>query len=214
MAQIVTHIRFALDLADYLSVSDMVKYLSGTLYPDSRYLTRVERQLTHPDGFLSNGSFLLNDFNKGWYVHLLCDFAQNETIRKELPQVCVGEVEQYSEQWYTLTAVKVIQNIRDAQSCNVGKYLACFDYVANPNGENVDLLLQYYHLFKSTFVEHPVISIGYDAAIWDQLSGSGVAQKIELQVRQLLADKQSVTAINGLYDAMLTRARAILHRPH
>ena len=210
MAQIVTHIRFALDLADDFVVTDMNRYLSGTIYPDSRYLTRVERQLTHPEDFLSKDFFLQNDFNKGWFVHLLCDHVQNEIIRDQLPNVCSGEVVQYSDEWFRLTAVKLLQNISDAHACELKKYLACFDHVENPNGESIDLLLQYYRLFKTTFIEHAVISIGDDNAVLDQLSGSGVAQRLELQAKQLSTDERFMSVIYGLYHSMLTRAKEIL----
>lgn len=42
-----THIRFALDLRDRYQVQDIEKYLSGTIYSDSRYVTKIDRNLTH-----------------------------------------------------------------------------------------------------------------------------------------------------------------------
>lgn len=36
-----THIRFALDVGDKYNIKDLGKYISGTLYPDSRYITGI-----------------------------------------------------------------------------------------------------------------------------------------------------------------------------
>lgn len=52
MALEASHIRFALDLKDKYSIQDVQKLVSGTVYPDSRYATKIDRQLTHPQDFM------------------------------------------------------------------------------------------------------------------------------------------------------------------
>ncbi len=56
-----THIRFALDLKDKYRVQAIEKYISGTTYPDSRYVTKIDRGLTHNDDILTPG-FAKDDF--------------------------------------------------------------------------------------------------------------------------------------------------------
>ena len=67
-----THIRLALDLQDRLNISDRKKYISGTVYPDSRYISKIDRRFTHNPELVNelDGS---DDFLKGMAVHYLCD---------------------------------------------------------------------------------------------------------------------------------------------
>ena len=47
MAFTATHIKFALDFKDKYDIKDLSHYLSGAIYPDSRYVTGIDRNLTH-----------------------------------------------------------------------------------------------------------------------------------------------------------------------
>ena len=49
----ITHIRFALDLHKELNITSLDQYISGTIYPDSRYMTGIDRSLTHSDTLLT-----------------------------------------------------------------------------------------------------------------------------------------------------------------
>ena len=42
-----THLHYALLKMPELDIKDINKYLSGAVYPDSRYTTKIERDLTH-----------------------------------------------------------------------------------------------------------------------------------------------------------------------
>ena len=112
MALEATHIRFALDVKDEYNISSLEKYLSGTIYPDSRYITCSDRDLTHSDGLLSL-DFAKDDFRKGWYIHLVCDKVQ--AIVKEESRVSSSNK---TDDWVLSTAIKNIQDIKDVQ---------CFD---------------------------------------------------------------------------------------
>jgi hypothetical protein len=48
MALEATHIRFALDLKDTYGVNDVHAFVSGAVYPDSRYVMGIDRIATHP----------------------------------------------------------------------------------------------------------------------------------------------------------------------
>ena len=68
MALEATHIRFALDLKDKYQVKDLEKYISGTIYPDSRYVSEIGRELTHPKDYLDWDIFAVDDFKKGFEI--------------------------------------------------------------------------------------------------------------------------------------------------
>ena len=76
MALEATHIRYALDNKDRFDVSDETKYVSGTVYPDSRYPTGIARTLTHDDSQMQKNFWSNDDFRKGWAAHLLYDKIQ------------------------------------------------------------------------------------------------------------------------------------------
>ncbi|MEK7102418.1 MAG: hypothetical protein AAB912_02170, partial [Patescibacteria group bacterium] len=80
-----THIKFALDVQDKYSVQDVGKYLSGTIYPDSRYVTKIDRALTHGD-YLLSPDFAIDDFKRGWATHFVCDKLFNKITDKNFPE--------------------------------------------------------------------------------------------------------------------------------
>lgn len=90
MALEATHIRFAFDLKAIYGVQDIERYISGAIYPDSRYITGVDRLITHPEHYRDWDLKNINDFQKGWFAHLLADDIQREIIKEFLPQVFEG----------------------------------------------------------------------------------------------------------------------------
>ncbi len=84
MSLIATHIRFAINLKDIYHVQDIEKYIAGTVYPNSRYVTKIDRKLTHNNNIL-RPTFTKDDFKKGWQVHQICDIVQNKIKTKILP---------------------------------------------------------------------------------------------------------------------------------
>lgn len=70
-----THLHFANQVKKIFNIQDLTQYFSGTLYPDSRYITKVERTKTHADVRINPVKIynLPDDFHKGWQVHLWYD---------------------------------------------------------------------------------------------------------------------------------------------
>jgi hypothetical protein len=104
MALPATHIRFAAVIAKRLAVTDMGAYLSGTLYPDSRWVTGIDRQQTHGRRCLDPG-FACDDFTAGWHIHCLCDCIQGD--------IHGGLLDGLSEmtpdaRWIRMSAAKII----------------------------------------------------------------------------------------------------------
>jgi hypothetical protein len=105
MALPATHLRFAADLTDQLVVSDWSAHLSGTLYPDSRWVTGVDRHQTHDARFL-DPAFATDDFSLGWHIHCVCDQIQGD-IHAEI----LGDLESLTPdaRWVRMSAAKIIQ---------------------------------------------------------------------------------------------------------
>ena len=106
MALEVTHIRFALDILERYQVNSLREYLSGTIYPDSRYVTRIDRNLTHNKHILGQ-HFSQSDFTSGWQVHCICDEVQRDVHQKLFP-----DFHTYggSKKWIYLTALKLFEH--------------------------------------------------------------------------------------------------------
>jgi len=208
MALAGTHIRFALDLKNKYQITDLNKYISGSLYPDSRYLTKVPRQLTHPDNLLRRDISLLTDFEKGWQTHLICDIVQSNIVKKELPQFFTQKVHGGNEAWINLTAVKILQELEVVKNFDIGKYLSFLDYKENPLGENVDIIRRYYEIFKEAYrkgIEDPLESA---FATWKDLEiGEALVKKLEYKVSEFKKDTRIMEVVNNLYQKMISQTK-------
>ena len=149
MALEATHIRFALDVLERHQVSTLREYLSGTIYPDSRYVTGIDRTLTHNEDILDE-HFSQSDFTKGWQVHCICDDVQRATHQQLFPDFHIYEGQ---KKFIYLTALKLFQDISDAREVNVLKYLSLLDYAYNPNGEDIKKINQYNQIIQETYLE-------------------------------------------------------------
>jgi hypothetical protein len=155
MAIEATHIRFALDLKDELGIKELDKYLSGTIYPDSRYITKIDRKLTHDNSYTKREFYDDDDFKKGWAVHLTCDTLQREIIKELFSDLLKGTGEEIvygKENWIIRTAIKIIQDISDAEFIGVKNYIKYLGYFNNPNNEDLDLIKRYNQIFIDIYI--------------------------------------------------------------
>jgi hypothetical protein len=196
-----THIRFALDMKDKYQVTDLGKYLSGAVYPDSRYTTGVVRAITHPKDFLNWDVLKLDDFRKGWYVHLLYDKLQSDIMLRDIPQV-LEKGSEGLEYWYRISAIKTLQDIDDIQKFDLRSYLHYLDYVENPNGEDIEEVRRYNQNFQKAYLNPP--SIENSIQMWLLL---GVSKEREDKVQEwsiiYSQDEKVMQAVRKLYDETL-----------
>ena len=141
MSLAATHIRFALALCADLGVADSEKFVSGAVYPDTRYATRIRRRLTHDFGYFS-GKESLDDFEKGWLAHLVGDRVFQLIVEERFPDLVLEE--EYGSRRTTVTALKIIQDIHDAQSFDIGSVLPYLDYYEVRFREDERLLLRFH----------------------------------------------------------------------
>jgi hypothetical protein len=201
-----THIRFALDISDLLAVSDFSAYISGTTYPDSRYFTKLERGLTHPNDLIE---ILLkeNDFRKGWAVHLICDKFQREINRERLPEIYQDSDESYIRN----TAFKILQDIDDIKFFDILKYIEHIKVSEAPNNEPVDLLEKYYAGVRMLYGGAAEMTVERSLGIFNGIPDfSETLEKIRVQCAMYRTSDSVQKIISSTYSEMLARARKTL----
>lgn len=185
MALPITHIRFALDFKDKYKISNLSYYLSGAIYPDSRYLTGIDRVLTHNDQILDK-DWADTDFKKGWQSHCLCDLA------------------------HISTALKIIQDMDDSKKFIVKNYLVYLDYANNPNSEYLDRIKQYNQLIINMYSVGREVSLNdYKNLCLEFKLDPGVVDNVLIKTAELLKDKDVVYRVGNLYELTLEIAGSL-----
>ncbi len=206
MALIMTHIRFAMDLADRFPIKEMAHYISGTVYPDSRWVSRIDRELTHHEQFKAL-DFPFNDFTKGWQVHCICDHVQNDIFEDCFPEVNSLTPE---ERWVQLSVAKIIQDMADLQQFNLEEQLAHLDYVINPNKEDIHRVKTFYNVIRETYHNRSVPTIQDYKQFWLDVGLSEIlVEKIVQGLELRLRNPESVRLIEATYEKMCRQADQI-----
>lgn len=204
MAAEATHIRLAVDLKDELKVKNIEAYISGSLYPDSRYITKIGRELTHNNDLIDKNFVGDDDFRKGWALHLVVDKAQNEEMNKAFPELNVKQDDYW---WTTLVAIRIIQDIDDAKSFDLQKYIN-FSHLENPNGEDLKKVKNYYHITRNMYRNKKEISIKEYQFIWMSFGiGDHLSNEIIEKIENYLKDDKALKKISKLYINTLKRIK-------
>ncbi len=143
MALEATHLRFALDVRDDYRVADFSRYLSGAIYPDSRYVSGVDRTLTHPKAFSDIPLPTSDDFRKGWETHLIYDLLQGEVF-SGMSESMRGSVGQGDDVWRERTACKIIQNEIDFGFLDAMEVSSKLNVVLTPFNEPIGPIRRYF----------------------------------------------------------------------
>lgn len=204
MASSGTHIRFALDLQERLGVTDETAYLSGALYPDSRYLTKVSRAQTHRDPDVPTDPFApdLSDFQKGWATHVLYDDRAGNMLR-DLFDIGDKKIEFESEAYFHVTAAKMIEDLRSVKVLGTDlEKLQKITVVDRPYQEPEDKIEAWYKLQRKVYVSPPASFDDY-ALVWEVapwLPREQVQQEFDRQ----LQDQELIDTIHAMYDKALS----------
>lgn len=204
MALEATHIRFAVDLKDKYQVKDIKRYIIGAVYPDSRYITHIDRALTHANDFLNWNWENEDDFKKGWLVHLLVDKFQKQITKQKLPRIFKGETGQGSEVWVRHTAIKILQDMQDVKAFDIRSYLKYLESAENPNGEDLQKVKLYNQIFIKMYTDPKKVNINSCYKMWKDFGiGDDLAIKIKIQAEQYSRDDKIKLAINEIYNETL-----------
>ena len=205
------HIRFALDLKDEYKIKDIEKYISGTIYPDSRYVTGIDRNLTHHNDILKS-EFAKDDFKKGWQVHQICDMIMNREKTKVLPDLFVNECADFNkERWIISSAMKIIQDMNDMQKFDLQKNLEYLEFAYNPNGENLSDIKKYNQIIINLYKNKKVTTVDDYYKIWFVLGiNKEQGDKIKEKTEEFLKYKRLVKKIEAIYDDMIANYKKVL----
>lgn len=206
MALEATHLRFAFDLKDHYQVKDLSRYLSGAVYPDSRYVTGIDRRLTHPDDW-RNWQTESDDFKKGWFVHLLLDSLQYEVTRELLPEVFNGQSGQGGEVWIKHSAIKILLDLNDLRHFDVKSCIPALEYVENPNNESLEVLHDYNQIFINMYTHPEKIDIDCESDMWKSLGvNAELAELVRKQTKEYSLDSTVMEKVSRIYQETLKRA--------
>lgn len=200
MALPATHFRFALAAARHLDISDRQAYLSGTLYPDSRWLTGVGRTATHGDQCLAI-DFANSDFKLGWYVHCCCDNIQMRLVLAKWPRLTTLDDH---TRWIRISVIKMIQDQLDIRRININDCLEALDVIQTPNGERIKDVRRYYHNVRDVYAGNSVPDIEGYRQLWlgVGLEACIVSEMME-QLQRTTAGSAVRTLAASLFDEMV-----------
>lgn len=214
MALEATHLRFAFALKDDLGVRDSEKFAAGAVYPDTRYLTGIDRRLTHDFGYFSRRPEL-SDFEKGWLSHLLGDRVFRRVAEDKFPDLFLSD--ELEERWVAGTAVKIIQDVFDAGSFDLPAILPLLDYYELHFHEDERKVVEYQRIIRKTYEKKAKITAEDDLWMWEQLgTSSRNLSRLRRKLVELNADASLVGDIEGNFadgmDLYREKYRAHLRR--
>jgi hypothetical protein len=200
MALPATHIRFAAAIAEYLAVSDRQAYFSGTLYPDSRWVTGIDRRQTHAQRFL-DPDYPTDDFTLGWHIHCVCDHIQADIHRSLSPGLSALTAE---SRWIRQSAGKVVQDMNDAVHADLGDHLPLLTRFPTPNGEAVSDIEAYFGFIRQAYHRWNTPLWKDYARLWTHvgLDRTRILQ-IEEEVNRIMADSTLVRRLHVAFDRLV-----------
>ena len=153
-----SHLHFAQKVQSIIKTADLTSYFSGTLYPDSRYITKVDRAKTHTDVRIEPRKILdlADDFSKGWQVHLWYDkLALRLLDQIALDRAYQPEDMKNPEIWVKVTSAKLVEDLYWWQKTDWSKILPYLKTVKNPNKEHLAILDSWYQHFINFYPQKP-----------------------------------------------------------
>lgn len=201
-----THVRFALDLMPVLKIGDLGAYCAGAVYPDTRYVTRVDRDVTHgpecPHDPFAEG---FTDFQRGWASHLLYDHEAGGAMKKFLsPEL--GPLAQGSAAWVEFTAMKVVEDMEAVRSRpDVLEYLQKLSMPTSPSGEPLEKLQYHFSVTAKLYQTVPSLE-GYRQWFVDIGAPEEFATGIVDRARAMLSDAEYSANLTAIYQRTLGAA--------
>lgn len=210
MALEATHIRFALDVRDLFRVNSLDQYLSGSIYPDSRYVSGIDRKLTHDKSQMGRNFWGADDFRKGWASHILYDDLQyhvhidwfKDYLKKG------GSLDTGGDEWVTVTALKILQEISDLQQFDIGPLLGSLSYINNPNNEDKKSVERFNQRIIDLYAKAPAVEIGdYEQMCIDWGLSPSLAKAVGDKAREIRSSRQTMQLVSRIYDETIARCQ-------
>lgn len=211
MALYATHIRFALDIKDDFGVTNLDHYLSGTVYPDSRYFSQIDRELTHSSTHLQKDFYQQSDFNKGWYAHVLYDKLQFKVFSDVYKDFLLGtDVIYGNDEWLRRTCFKILQDIDDVKHFDIRLYLSSLQYVSNPNHENIQVIEEYNKRLMMLYNQAPDLTFSDYNQLWVKNGmNTEIGEKLQETFIEFSNQPQVEELIKTVYDKTVMMYKSI-----
>ncbi|MDH4329951.1 MAG: hypothetical protein OEV93_00135 [Candidatus Moranbacteria bacterium] len=201
MALQASHIRFALELKERMGVNDLKEYVSGSVYPDSRYVTGIDRRLAHP--VFEEFEYGDSDFRKGWYTHLALDLAQGN-IMEEILGMSFSEIAAGNSVWIAFSAAKMIQDMFDFEKVDFEAIKEGVLVTQIPNSEDTQKLKEHYELTVGMYASKKKLGIEDYEGLWlDMGIGEELWKKMREEFAKLQKDDEVRKKIEGTHDRIL-----------
>jgi len=199
-----THLRFALDVKDNFPIHNLSAYLSGTIYPDSRFIYKLPRLATHADIFLSPDFYSGDDFKIGWAVHLICDRLFDEIVGQDFPDLIRQDrvIDFIRGGRFNLTVLKFVADRLDS---NAFPFLDFFPPAPEKayNNEDLESLREYYSLVKKAYDKNSDY-LSDRERLWEELGiAPEIVSKIKIKYLELNNDPDMIKKIKLIYPKML-----------
>ncbi|PJE76676.1 hypothetical protein COV05_03285 [Candidatus Uhrbacteria bacterium CG10_big_fil_rev_8_21_14_0_10_48_16] len=203
MAMELTHVRFAQDLKNRLGIENESAYYAGTIYPDSRYMTKIDRNLTHA-GTSPQDPFVegLTDFEKGWATHLLYDRLAHPQYAQLSPWPS-ETVEQGNHVWQFISAAKVVEDMQSYEVMGgTVDMILNIDFQQRPNDEDPSIMRAYAQIQKTLYQQTPALE--HYRNFWVTLSSNTVViDGVMKHVTEMLSNDSLQKNIRGIYASVL-----------
>ena len=200
MAMQATHVRFALEFEQALDIKDRAEYLSGVMYPDSRYVTGIDRTRTHDYSVEPKDLLAGSDFEKGWKIHVIYDKLQSTCLYHVFRIDPVDRM--CSPEWFQITAAKLIENMHICESMKGSMEVMTCKYPMHcPNNEELAGVREWFELNVRVYQKGGV-KLGDYRPIFDYYKESrpeitkGMLEQYHVQIK----DKKLVEKILDVYD--------------
>ncbi len=208
-----THLYFANQVKKILNIQDLTRYFSGTLYPDSRYITDVDRTKTHANARINPVKInnLTDDFYKGWQVHLWYDKLGLPKLFKMATGLTYkqGEMEQINY-WIPVTGAKLVEDLYWWEKTDWPKILPYLKFATNPNQENPEILQKWYQHFIVFFQNKPNLE-DYRAQAEFMGIPTEKIKKIQTNAYKLYDDKSKRKRIESIMEKVKSEFINLIH---
>ena len=202
MALPATHIRFALDMAHRFPIRHMDRYIAGSLYPDSRWLTGIDRLQSHAARYLE-ADFANSEYTYGIHIHCVCDKIQSQVFEAGLPGL---EGLADSARWVLISAAKMVQDRFDMQAFDLQACLPFLAYAENPNQEDVGRVKTFNQIIQNAYLNKNTLDFQDYYMLWVQVSLSAdTAAEMVRKMKKMTGDDEMVYFIKQVYTEMLNR---------
>ena len=192
-------------MANHFSVVHKDAYISGTMYPDSRWITGRKREETHCADCLQP-EFADTDFTRGWHIHCLCDHIQSQVCRQLFPH---WEQLSAAKRWLEKSVISMIQDQADMPALDLDISLSWMNHPQGPLGEDPLLVQQYYDIIRKVYAGKTRLSLNAYYELWLMV---GLAQKkartVMDHMETRIKSQALVDTVTGVYPQMVRQATA------